>query len=300
MYKFIKRTLLFFSIIIVILVFIEIAIRLIPNDYSYKNDFLGNNGLEIQILSIGSSHGLYAIDPAYFHYKGFNASHVSQSLNYDHIIWEKFKESLKNLNTLIIPISYFSLFSKLEDGIEAWRQKNYAIYYGTKADKIRYYFEIPNQTPFAIIRMLLKTLIGKTNLTISEYGASNKYSKQQDLVSSGLNAARRHTKDVFKRLNENVAFLSSILSYCEDNGIRVLLVTTPTTDYYWKNLDENQLQTMQSTISSMVSNYSNVRYFNFLKDERFEYSDFRDADHLNPTGAEKFSKLLDKIIISDF
>ena len=42
--------------------------------------------------------------------------------------------------------------------------------------------------------------------------------------------------------------------------------------------------------------FNNVHYLNCFNDDLFSTSDFRDADHLNSTGAAKFSLKLDTII----
>ena len=297
MRKFIDHVAIFFLIIAIVLLMIELFIRYIPNDYSYKNEYLAKNASEIQIMSMGSSHGVYAIDPSYFKRSGFNASHVSQSLEYDYKIWNKFKESLINLDTLILPISYFSLFSNLEDGSEAWRAKNYSIYYKIGSKRIKDTMEIFNQSPISLFKIIAKAARGVTNLTVSELGASKVYKSQSDLISSGLAAAKRHTEKDFSRLEENLGYIKSIIDDCASRGINVLLVTTPTTAYYWKNLDEKQLQLMKSALTTLVQVNPNVEYLDLLKDGRFEDSDFRDADHLNPKGAEKFTKIIDKAIM---
>lgn len=299
MSKFVKKILLFLIIPILLLFFLEFLVREIPNNYSYKNKYLAKNSSNLEIFSLGSSHAIYAIDPMFFDKRGFNGAHVSQSLSYDFLIWEEYKSSMDNLKVLVLPISYFTLFSDLGDGSEAWRLKNYSLYYNFKSDQLKHNIEILNQKPLSIARMFVKMLVGRTNLTISELGVSNRYSQQQDLEVTGKSAALRHTKTNFTRLDKNIEYLSTILTYCDEKDIKVILITTPTTDYYWKNLNPKQLSLMYSTIEETIKDYPNAKYFDFLKDPSFIYADFRDADHLNPKGAEKFSIKLNSII-NDF
>jgi hypothetical protein len=102
---------------IVLVAFIcEVAFRAIPNDYKLKRHYLDKNALQIETLILGSSHALYGINPEYFTTKTFNGSNISQSINYDYQIIKKYEKDLKNLKTLILPLSYFTLFRKLEDG----------------------------------------------------------------------------------------------------------------------------------------------------------------------------------------
>ena len=102
---------------------LEIAIRKIPNDYQLKKDYLDKNAAEINTLILGSSHTFYGLNPEYFSKKTFNAAYVSQSLDLDYEILKKYDSKLKNLKTVIVPISYFSLFETLDTDVEKWRIK---------------------------------------------------------------------------------------------------------------------------------------------------------------------------------
>ena len=75
--------------ILVVAILMEILLRNMPNDYLFKKKYLDEHSSEIQTLILGSSHSFYGIDPAYFNSKTFNASHVSQTLNYDLEIFQK-------------------------------------------------------------------------------------------------------------------------------------------------------------------------------------------------------------------
>ena len=64
----------------------------------------------IKALFLGSSHTYYGINPEYFSRNSFNMSQMSQSLDLDYKILEKFEGRLSNIEYIILPISYFSLF----------------------------------------------------------------------------------------------------------------------------------------------------------------------------------------------
>ena len=131
----------------------EVVLRNIPNDYIYKKKYLDVYSNEIETLVLGSSHSFYGVNPAFFFKNTFNASHISQSFDYDLEILEKYDGYLGELKTVVIPISYFSLFHKLESGSESWRIKNYIIYY---------LFMI---TSFAIFFIILSFLTGSVSIT---------------------------------------------------------------------------------------------------------------------------------------
>lgn len=278
---------------------VEYVVRQIANDYSYKKNYLDIHSKNIEILILGSSHSFYGINPVYFSRSAFNAAHVSQTLNYDYFIFDKYKKTFNELNTLLIPISYFTLFSRLEDDLEDWRIKNYSIYYGCNYHhSLKYNLEFIAQRPIPLIKQALSYFKGANNITVSELGYGLKYSniKQSDLIATGKAAAKRHTTNNLDLLAENLKILNKFIDESISAGIQVILFTPPAADSYISNLNEQQLALMKSSIAEIMQGKYDIEYYDFMNDPRFINDDFRDADHLNGTGAEKLTKLLDDII----
>jgi hypothetical protein len=46
----------------------------------------------------------------------------------------------------------------------------------------------------------------------------------------------------------------------------------------------------------MAKKYNNCIYLNLLEDQSYTEADFYDADHLSPTGAYKFSLIMNNLI----
>ena len=107
MKKFILKTIFFLLPILVLAVIMEISLRAIPNDYKQKRNYMDSHSDEIEVLVLGSSHSLYGINPKYFSQKTYNMAYVSQSLDLDYKILEKYYNRFKNLKTIIVDISYF-------------------------------------------------------------------------------------------------------------------------------------------------------------------------------------------------
>ena len=61
-------------------------------------------------------------------------------------------------------------------------------------------------------------------------------------------------------------------------------------------IDKKLLEENNNTLNNFCEKYTNVTSINMLKDTRFLNNDFRDSDHLNSKGANKFSKLLNSEI----
>lgn len=284
----------------------ELMLRKTPNDYLLKNQYLEDNAADIETLILGSSHAYYDFDPEYFSSKTFNASHISQSLNYDFEIFKKYQNKLKNLKTVILPISYFSLYGKLEAGSESWRAKNYVIYYGVSTSKSLTDFSevLSNKFSVNVERLASYYLLNESNVSCSKLGWGTQYKSQnaRDLVDTGKKSAKRHTifgintREEEKTLKENVHILITMLQWCKEHNIHVYLLTPPAYESYRQDLNEQQLQTTINTTSTICSKFDNCMYENLMNAPNFVAIDYFDADHLSDIGAKKLSLLINEKI----
>jgi hypothetical protein len=275
---------------------LEIALRNIPNDYSYKRSYLDRNSNDIEVLFLGSSHAYRDINPAFIEMNGFNAAYVSQSLDLDYAILRNYYGRWESLRYIVVPISYFSLFFKLETSDESWRIKNYTIYYGMNASyHYSDYFEIlSNAMEVNIERINLYYLQGESNITVTELGWGGGFNENEeiDLVATGKSVAQRHTYPERANLNENVEVLNSFVSYVNEKEIEIIFYTPPAFYSYVENLDASQLDLTVGIMTELDKDHDNVLYVNYLMDETFTEYDFFDADHLNALGAAKLTKTL--------
>jgi hypothetical protein len=302
MKQFLKKTLLFGIPIIVCIVIMELVLRNIPNDYSYKRNYLDQNSNQIETLFLGSSHSLYAVNPEYLNSNSFNAAHVAQSLDYDVEILKKYANQMDKLKYIIVPIDYFSLYNRLETGVEYWRIKNYTIYYGfDKSSGFVENLELLNgkwsENSFRVYKYLWKK---KSEISCNQRGWGTNYNSKnkQDLFVTAKAAAKRHAKKSISFFDENVKIVDEIISIAKSKNVKVIFYTCPAYKTYVSQLNKEQLQKTYTTIKKIAHSNANVSYYEFLSDKSFDAKDFYDADHLNEIGAEKFSKKMDSIIIN--
>ena len=302
MRKFIIRILVFLFPIILMAISMEFLLRNIPNDYLYKSEYLNRNSNKVEMLFLGSSHIYYGINPNYINEKSFNASYVSQSLDYDLAILKKYEKKWDNLQCIIVPVDYFSLYSTLEVGVEKWRLKNYKLYYDINQNHDFYNnFEILNgkfkENLFRIVSYYIK---GKNPMTTNKLGWGTIYnSKQnQDLIKTGISAAKRHTitlKDN-KYFKENITTLNSIIKFAETRKIKVIFITCPAYRSYVDNLNKDQINNTVNTMMHLSGKNKNIIYCNMLNNKSFTAKDFYDADHLNEIGAKKLTLIINDLI----
>lgn len=299
MASFFKKLFLFLLPLLIFAGGSEYLVRRIPNDYLFKNDYLTRHAQTIELLVLGSSHSYFDVNPVFFSCPAFNAAHVSQSLKYDYFIFEKFKKNFSRLKVVLLPISYFSLFYSLEDSVEGWRAKNYAVYYGCRYHPGLYLRPlIAGLKPLTIWERVEKYFKAQPLKTVSDlgFGLAFTHVVPLDLKITGEEAALRHTMKSLALLDENLGILEKLLKECRDMDVRVVLFTPPAASFYVNALDAHQLDVMEKIISTLERQYSNIRYYNFYGDSRFCVENFRDGDHLNGDGAEKFTRVLDQLI----
>jgi ribosomal protein S17E len=302
MNQFIKKSLFFSAPVLLFIAIMELLLRNIPNDYSYKKNYLDQHSSQMETLFLGSSHSFYAVNPEFISSKSFNAAHIAQSLDYDLEILKKYANESDKLECIVVPIDYFSLYNRLETGVEKWRIKNYNIYYGlNKSTDLIENSEILNGKWNENIKRLDKFFRkNKSDISCNNlgWGTNNNSENAKDLIKTGKSAANRHHKKSKSFFDENLKLVEEIIAIAKSKNAKVLFYTCPAYKTYVSQLNKQQLQRTVTTITNIASSNTNVKYFNFLSDKSFDAKDFFDADHLNEIGAEKFSKKMDSIIIN--
>ena len=306
MKRFLIKTFLLLLPIGVIAISMEFMIRNIESDYIFKNNYLDNHSEEIQILILGSSQAYFGINPDYFPQNTFNACHASQTLDLDYEILRKYQNKLNKLKVIIIPVAYHTLWGKLENSVESWRIKFYAIYYGIDTKSWMNNYELLNGKLGVNINRISNYYIKKDReIYVSEFGWGTGFDTliSVNLEESGKYRALSHTSDIhskekMKVFSENLDILNSFSEFCNSNDVKLLLVTTPVFYSYRENLNEEQLNTMVDTMNDFATKHNNCIYLNWHDDSDFIAEDFHDADHLSGKGAKKLSEKLVQYIDS--
>ena len=302
MKKFIVRLVYFFLPLLIIGTFIEVSLRRIPNDYSYKRNYLDKNADKVQVLILGSSHTYYGINPAFIHYNSFNAAYVSQTLNIDWAILKKYDDKWNALKYIIIPIDYTSLFESLDLGVEKWRMRDYDVYSDISiTNDFSNHFATLGNPKINLERFYnfyTNRNYSEITCSTSGFGTAYKYiHRERNLDSSSKIAAERHLATNDNCYQQNIATLNLIIGFAKKKNIKLIFITCPAYDAYTNLLDSKQLTNVITCMNNFSRVNTNVSYHNFLKDSLFSANDFFDADHLNDSGAKKFTIMIDSLFL---
>lgn len=229
MKHFLLKILFFVVPLILLLIGIEVFSRKTPNAYRFKNEWMDKNAHSVEGLIFGSSHSFYGINPQYMKGKCFNLANVSQTLFYDDYILSEYIDKCPKLSFIILPISSFSLYGKLENGSEWYRAIYYKLYMGCNYHKdfSKYNFEISaiKIAKGKILALLQNKDIVKCNAL--GYGTEYTLKYKGRKWDEGILSARRHTADASKLryFKTNESYLNHIAKVCHERNIRLFLIS---------------------------------------------------------------------------
>lgn len=295
MRRFLINTLIFSLLTILILGMGELLVRHLPSSYSTKHAYLLNHGQRINTLILGSSHTYYGISPDIMGDSVFNLANISQTPEYDLYLLKHYLHLMPNLKQVIVPVSYFTY---RDPEMEKGPDKLLAIPYKTRmhlpihSGLSTYNLEI---TDFDSFRGKLTNLIlHKPSNQCDSLGFGLGFDlkhRDSSWEKAGKERSVTHTLTTPGRYNDVVSIQKELIATAKKAGAEVVFITTPTWHTYYKNLEPAQLNEMYEGITDITRDKS-VRYYDFLKDSRFDDADFHDTDHLSDIGARKFTKLL--------
>lgn len=298
--KFFVRAAIFFLPLILIFTVLEFYARSLPTSYSLKKDYLLEISQEAEILVLGSSRAFFGINPDYFSRLGFNLANVAQTFFYDKELIVGNLEAFPALRCVLIETSDFSLGYQLADSPAEWRDYYYWHFWGIKYPGLekdsRFFSRVMLFTPNKIFDFLLG---GAPALEISKRG----WQPFEGLnILAEENARQRvfNNQEIVKDDNylENIGYLNELLSVLEKRGIRAAVASAPVHRNYSRFVDP-AISRKNSEVWENLCDEGRCRVFDFAADSRFGDDDFADSDHLNPAGAEKFSRILDKEVFSE-
>ena len=300
MKRFLKLFLLFFIPLLCALGAMEYAVRQVPNEYSYKAEWMEKNANRVETLVLGTSHAFYGINPSYLGPNAFSLANSAQSLQYDQFLLQKYAQQCKNLKRIIIPLSYFTLVSDdMENGSEWWRVINYKIYFDCPyhSDFSKYNFFISNPEPFRA--KLFKCM--KRNITIEcdslGFGYPIYHKPSPNLSDASVATwVNHHTAKDLSHVEANKSIIKNMALYCNSHHIILVVVSTPVWHSYYEKLDEKQLSLMNSFAKELQSKYG-VRYLDYMCDKRFVANDYTDCNHMSCDGAKKLSTIISEDLL---
>lgn len=300
MITFIKKSTIFVFILSLILGYANSEYK-DTNVYKRMNstDKFFNIPEQIEIANLGTSHAQYAFVYEELDAVGFNFALPAQRLYYDKKIFEKYANKFKKDSTLILPISYISLYLGYDNENFEEFNKMYYQFLGIRDIKN------PNLEDY-IKYKALPILTAESNIKyifIEEepYEPKPIYKNHtislEEMKENGLETATRHIDFINEGKGNKEEFMDiidNIIQIAINKDINPVIVTTPFTRYYNDHFPQEFYDEFQDAINKLLEKYPDIKYLDYSHDPRFENSPeyFFDSSHLNLKGGKLFTKII--------
>jgi hypothetical protein len=295
------RVLLFAAPLAILLPWTEARFRSIPSSHSRKAEDLHAKAPTIEVLVLGSSTAYEGVKPQLLRRPGYNAALAAQSLYYEDQILTKYLDAMKRLRVVLFFFDQRALKSTLPAA--------------DMQSRVRYEraFGIPPEAP-GVDRFDLRVVSAFLDSSPSErikctfepcafeyptilpdaYGWAP--GLPSDIEDGPLWAAQDRTFMRDEILAPNLALLERDVAMLHARGVAVGLVMPPAWTTYRNVADLGEHAANVARLRSVAEGVHGLVH-DYFADPRFERADFEDAIHLNATGAEKLSRILDEEVL---
>ncbi|WP_159039921.1 hypothetical protein [Christiangramia fulva] len=260
-----------------------------------RYNYIQENSDEIEILFLGSSQIERAINPKFIAAGAINLANSSQTLFEDFKLLKFFNPKLPKLKLVVLEISYDKLERDKSNILPILDPKNLKFYgvntFGRKLklqDHLLFHF-----SPKYFSKILNEYIFKTSNIKLNKFGFDeNKFDGAYSHANYVL-IENIHNKKNYKK---NLLLLNEIISYCNENNLKIFIYHPPTHYRYNELRDPSLVKKWRKLIDSLKYQYPKIHFFIDDTNSTFTRKYFDDANHLNPLGAEKATKTLDSIL----
>lgn len=310
MKQFLKKILIFSVIVIVIFVAYELLLLLVPNEFSYKKDYIEKHKDELRILVLGNSHLADCIDCSLLGEGAFNAAQPGRSSYYDLQLLKEYLGQMPKLECVVMPYSYdYQYWGHLHEEKHEVRFNTYRCMYlkymgYTYLDGEWWHWsEILNSNYDHCGRLFGSLYKPLSELTMCdslgiELDASYD-TRGDDWMTKQLPEITPLVDSTEQRLNyqDNVKIYSEMVALARDHNTRLIFVAMPIYKTARERVSRQRLDEMNEFIAMLKRINPDIEFYDFIDDKRFVERDYYNSIHLNNTyGAQKFTPLLREII----
>lgn len=308
MKKFITYLIYFAMPFVVLFCCFEIYLRQIDTTYTEKEKGILKNQKKVKVLILGNSRAALGFDPNQLDLYAYNLANVAQPFYYDKRITLKYLDKLTNLKYVFITLDYSSLDYSRMNSREVWSYYGNGIEYKDKMSFLSKNCYLKGYSASIAVQLLKNDISGKFK-TIKALDLDNEHRLDTPMEKGffaykGTNEKGMTTAHMLKKAangvddgvsaekKEIVQDLESFIQMLKARNITPILLVMPCHEGYVKVLNKNFVQRAETDFE-MLSRKFGIEYWNYLKFP-MERTDFHDCDHLNITGAVKFSKVVNE------
>lgn len=292
MKRFLQHIALFILPLLIIALVMEFVAEAIPNSYTYKRDYMEQQGGQIQTLILGSSNAYDGLNPSVLP-KAFNLANSSQTLEDDYRLLAKYIDSMDSLQTVIVGLGYHTLGATTEDN----RRTYYTIYMDLypRWPLSKYSFEVCN--PVMLIKKIIKYAVSRDVMRCDSLGQRVGHTKEA--AESGAEWWNKDVQSLVDNdrmvsgkwsmvIEENTRYLHAIVELCNAHGVKLVIVQMPVMEEYKLQLPKEQVALMEDVLQSLDSSAICVD----ASDWEIPDDGWYNATHLTKEASEEFTRKL--------
>lgn len=302
LYKFIFKTLILLAPVLTFYLLVDYIIVNSNTAFNIKYKYIKNNK-DIKCLFLGSSHTQNGVNPEFIKIKTANLAYSSQDVNIDYHLFEKYISNCENLKYVVLELDYHTLFRRHDN--KFFRLPWYYYYHNININdqKLLYKFLLyPSNQKFFNIFLENKYIQKNNKEEYNKYGfivndfhdVFEQFNNDslEILNSSKLRLINRHKEVSNESFKKNLFQIEQIIKSCNEKKVKVFLLKTPVYYTYINNYISFKNEERVKAIIELNKKYDVevLDYEFFLKSTKY----YKNDDHLNPLGAEKLSKELNK------
>ncbi len=254
----------------------------------------------IDVVNFGNSHGQMAFNwESCKEFTGVNMALASQTIVYDEALFEQYFDYLHAGSTVILEISFRSLYEEEDKDIHSAKitryyrvlEKEYFKWWNF-SDALKYrYIPVLGDRQEAVRKILGEWMAGEKTVSSMED------TFYVDIETPEMEEIGKKRAEEFMALSgsqeygEQYEALLRIIEKCKENNIQVILVTAPTLSCFYESFTEDFMDKFYADVREIASRYD-IRYIDYTGDPRFPDDGclFHDPDHLTLYGSEIFTK----------
>ncbi|MDB5203439.1 MAG: hypothetical protein JWQ27_2848 [Ferruginibacter sp.] len=307
MRRFLIKLCLFLLPVFLLLVGIECYILFYPSTFNTKPAYLRKNAGAIEALVLGSSHNQNAINPEFLHIPTANLANAGQDVQLDSALFFKTVATLPALKLLILEMDYHTMEEKNDAAYFRlpWYKRFYDVELAPVSllNRISIYSSEPSFFNKLLIDEMnprkLRYKLNKFGFILNDFPGVMEDLDYDTLALAKTSAERLKDKHTINS-PENFAFnrrkLDAIIRYALSHNLKLLVMSTPMYSTYIANEIAEKNMRRRHYIDSLKT-LPNLTYADFEQSSRFDVHDFKNDDHLNSTGAKKFSMMVDSLML---
>ena len=280
---------------------LELQARRAPTSFRQKRLGLEAQAPALQVLVLGPSVGMNAVDPSQWPVPGYNLANNGQSLYYDRALLELWLPRLPRLRTVLFSLGRPNLRVTVTSMNESARGFAYRREFGIEHEDPVLRLDSRNWSA-ALALDPLKVLAWSLNgsgLVLSDLSAGGWEALpaldelHQEMELSPI-VARQHADHQRGMMVEPASYglgiLGSALALCRARGLAAGVFVPPVTRAFAAESEDGRAGELAALRA--LCRAQGARFHDYFTDPRFQDQDFADVDHLAAPAAARFTRMV--------